>query len=450
MTSKSNYIDEVTRLLARLDGQHQENTEPEQETPIPDTQEPIEDIYVYILREREEEEDEQVIDSTLTEPDTNVPPAPSLIQPLPGDKRSERIAYALLSVSLLMVASIILLQLSILINPPIATIVLIPKSQTISLTGTLQLGRVLSPVTISQSQIAPTTGKGHQDAKQATGILTFYNGSNTPQTSNAGTVFTGNDGIQVVTDADTNIPAANPPVFGQATVPAHALHANAQGNIPAYDINVALSSDLTVKNLAAFTGGQDERNFQTVTKADITTAAASLKTTITHSMQAALQTQLTTDEQVQPFPCTPTTAADHQLGQEANEVKVTVSVTCSGVAYDTKSLETRATQLLTTQAVKKLGTGYSELGNPQVSVTQATAHNKTTMLSFSSQGIWVYGLSTAAQEQIKHLIAGKTKQEALHILESQPGIERVSTQWDENTKLPKDIQYIHLVIFAGI
>ena len=60
-------------------------------------------------------------------------------------------------------------QLSLIFHPPIATVIIIPKSQTVTLHATLQQGRVLNPITISQSETTPTTGKGHQDAKQAKG-----------------------------------------------------------------------------------------------------------------------------------------------------------------------------------------------------------------------------------------------------------------------------------------
>src|SRR5690348_11835526 len=85
MMKQSRYIDEVNRLLARLDGYHQENTEPEPEPPIPDTQEPIQDMYIrYVFIDQAADQDEgDIIDSTLTEPDTTVPYAPELAtQPL--------------------------------------------------------------------------------------------------------------------------------------------------------------------------------------------------------------------------------------------------------------------------------------------------------------------------------------------------------------------------------
>src|SRR5258707_3443293 len=356
----------------------------------------------------------------------------------------------MMSLLLFLCFASIALQPHFMLNPPIATIILIPKSQTLSLNATAQLGRLLPPTTLSQEKTVPTAGTGSQDASAATGTVAFYNGSNPPQTSNAGTLFTGNDGIKVATDIDANIPAETPPIEGQATVPAHALNANAKGNIQAYDINLAVSSDLTVKNLSNFSGGQDARDFQTVTKQDIAQAAAPLKTTLAQSMQGALTGQLQSGEALVTPPCTPTITTDHQIGNEATQVKVTVSETCSGVAYNTQELETKATQLLTTQALKKLGTGYSLLGDVQVTTNTATVTASRPTITFTCNGVWVYALSNQAQKHIKDLIKGKTTQDAMHLLQTLPGIERVSTSWDVNTKLPKDTQNIHLVIFAGI
>jgi hypothetical protein len=102
---QSRYSEEVTQLLASLDGQ-QENTEPLPETPIPDTQEPIQDVYIqYIFIEREEDE-QDIIDSTLTEPDTNVPYAPT-IEPLTktqarDEKTSKQVGLCMMSLCVIL------------------------------------------------------------------------------------------------------------------------------------------------------------------------------------------------------------------------------------------------------------------------------------------------------------------------------------------------------------
>src|SRR5258708_10879456 len=91
----------------------------------------------------------------------------------------------------------IALQLNFILNPPIATIILIPKSQTFSLNATAQLGRLLPPTTLSQEKTVPTTGKGHQDARAAQGTITFYNGQLSQQFVPSGTMLTTSNHLQV-------------------------------------------------------------------------------------------------------------------------------------------------------------------------------------------------------------------------------------------------------------
>jgi len=65
-------------------------------------------------------------------------------------------------------------------------------------------------------------------------------------------------------------------------------------------------------------------------------------------------------------------------------------------------------------------------------------------IAFTSQAVFEYALSTQAQRQIKNLLAGKRKQDALRILLLHPGINQaVITGIDDLAKLPKDL---HLLI----
>ena len=387
------------------------------------------------------EEEEGVIDTTLAGA-----PAP---QPTQGKAyRGSWLAYAPVSVVLLLVCFSFL---HVLFFPPLAHITLILKSQEVSATTTLQTGRILAPLTLSQSAGVPATGRGHQDPKQATGTITFYNGQLNSVFIPAGTQFTGNDGTQIVTDQDATIPSANPPIEGQASVPAHAVTAGTQGNIPARDINTACCATAVLAvNLTPFQGGANERNFQFVTKSDIENAAIPLKAAVSQSVTAALQAQLKDNEQLQSLPCAPQVSADHQINEEATSVKVTATLTCSAVAYNQTTLQQQATALLTTQAFKKLGPGYSLLGTIQVTVTHAIPTHTIPTLVLSLTGTWTYALSSAAQQRVKDLVKGKTYQEALHILRSLPGIEKASLAWDEHTKLPEDPKDIHLLLISGI
>ncbi len=378
------------------------------------------------------------------------------LSPQPAQQPAPNAAIGTLLFGLFMVLSCLMFQFFILLNPFTVTITLAARSQQLSLRGTLQLGRVLNPITLSQSQTTPTTGHGHQDAKSATGSITFYNGQLQSVFVPAGTLLTGNDGEQVETSQDATVPAESqsiPPALGLATVSAHAVIAGAQGNIATGDINQGCcATAIKAVNTASFSGGQDERDFQTVAKSDITSTEAPLKATLAQSVQGALQGQLKNNEGVVMPSCTTSTTSDHRPGEEAAAVKVTVSETCSGVAYNSQQLEASVTLLLLTQATKKLGAGYSLLSDPHITVTGAASAKQVT-LSFTSVSTWVYALSSAEQNHIKKLIAGKTTEKALQLLLSLPGIERVSLQssgFGDAARLPKDPRTIHLLLIYGI
>ena len=430
----NNLEGQVQKLLAGMDKHNGQ----EVETGIPGNEatDGIQDIYVLIVREQEEEEQAQVVDS------------------VPVKNKPEYMAFLPACVFLLVIVSSLTFQLYCIVNPPIATITIIPKSQPVTLTGTLQLGRFLQPLTISQSQNTATTGKGHQDAKAATGTVTFYNGQQTEQTIAQGSMITGSDGVSIETTQSATIPPGNPGTgYGTATVTAQAVVAGSNGNIQAGDVNTTLALAVFVKN-NQFTGGQDKRTFQTVARRDIVNTALPLKAAVTQSMQGALQGQLRPQEQLFILPCTPTVLSDHGIGQEAIQVKVTVSQTCSAVAYSSQELAKKATAFLSSQALHKTGAGYSLFGAVQVSVKQARVTSVTKPLVFvifKASGTWIYGLSNIAQEQIKHLIVGKTTQQAGKLLASLTGIEQVSirlTGFGDATKLPKQSSNIHMAFIV--
>src|SRR6266699_1980207 len=188
---------------------------------------------------------------------------------------------------------------------PSATVTIISVPRTITRTTAIQVsGKELLPLTIMQSTTAPATGKQHQDATRAVGTITFYNGLLTSQTIATGTILTGSDGVQVITDQPAIIPAANPPLEGHVTIPTHALSAGAGGNIQAYDINQACcATSVVAKNTRSFTGGAPARDFIIVTIHDLETATGAIKTTLFKSEQAALTTELNPGEALIAPPC---------------------------------------------------------------------------------------------------------------------------------------------------
>ncbi len=333
-----------------------------------------------------------------------------------------------------------------------ATITIIPIERSITTTAATQVqARAIAPLTLSQSATVPATGKRQQAATRAAGTITFYNGLLTPQTIAGGTVLTGSDGTQVVTDQPATIPAANPPMEGQITIPAHALLAGGEGNIPAYDINTACcASSVVAKNTNAFTGGASARDVVEVSREDINNAVTTLLVTLSRSENAALTAQLHPGEALITPSCTPHVASNHRPGEEATQVSVTVSVTCTGIAYAAHDVYANATRMITAEAAKRLGTGYSLIGDVQVTIVQATitnSHQGGAHIIVQVTGTWAYQITPRIQKQLAALIAGKTKQQAIATLLQVPGIAgaQISLRGGNQT-LPQDLKAIRILV----
>jgi hypothetical protein len=346
---------------------------------------------------------------------------------------------------------------------PTATVTIVPVSKAITATGTLTVvtgpantarqeipGRLLSTISMSQVRSVPTTGTGHQDAQAAHGTITFYNAAPTPQTVAAGTLLTGADGVQVVTDQEAIIPAAVFPTDGQATVSAHAVLAGPSGNIAAHDIYGPCCRLNVFAANSAFTGGQLARIYPIVTAHDVSAAAESLETSLTRSMQAAFQPQVKSDETlITPLPCQPAVTPDHQIGTEAGLVQVTVSLTCTGEVYRTSAFEAQATQMVTHAAAQQLGAGYQENGAIQASIQNAAYRpHGTVSLVIKGAGSWTYQIDEQQRAAMTRLIAGRTKAQATSLLLALPGVESAAISQERDEQLPADPSRIQVIVVA--
>ncbi len=260
-----------------------------------------EDAESRAVHEAVTEDDEPLATGPLTRTDTR--------PPWPARPR----AWLLVSAGLVSVGLLLLLGL-LLAAPllaPTATVAILPQATTLSTTTTLTIvtvgtpdpahaeiaGRRLSTLTLSQAQTIPTTGLGHQDARAAHGLVTFYNALPEVQTIPAGTLLVGADGVEVVTDQQAVLPAAIPPTDGQMSVVAHAIRPGPGGNIEAGDIHgPCCRAYVLAQNQAAFTGGQDARMFPMLSQHDLDEAVDSLTASRGHSVRAAFSAQLQAGE----------------------------------------------------------------------------------------------------------------------------------------------------------
>ena len=349
-----------------------------------------------------------------------------------------------------------------------ATVTILPVATQIAVTSRLTVvsgtadplqqevpGRLLASLTLAQARTVPTTGTGHQEAQAAHGLLTFYNASLDVQTVPAGTTLSTAQGVVIVTDQDAVIPAA--PTLqtnGQVTVPAHAVPAGPAGNLSAGEIyGPCCRLNVSVAN-SVFTGGQNARSYPLVTAQDVNGATASLLTSLQASAQAAFQAQVRRDESLLPPACTPQVRSDQHVGDEARQITVTLTETCTGETYQTQALHTLITQMVTAEAQKRLGTGYQVNGDVQ---SRVTASNRVpgqqrgrVTLEVRGTGTWSYQFDEVHLHTIASMIAGKSRQQATTLLLHWPGVSQVAmnVSGTDTTTLPRDPARIHLVVLA--
>jgi hypothetical protein len=323
---------------------------------------------------------------------------------------------------------------------PSATVTIVPISEEVHVTASITAvtrtpdeghheveARLLSVTTPAVAQTVPTTGKGHMPATHAMGTLTFYNEAPYAQTIASGTLLTGADGVQVVTNTPAFLPAGNPPRLGVVTVPAHAIPTGPLGNIAAFDLSgLCCVAGVAVKNPMAFTGGQKARDYMAVAQRDVAQIAGPLATTLTRSSQATFGMQVNLNEQeVAPARCMPTVHTDHPIGGEATQVTATVAVTCQGEVYDAQGARVLAATLLAQQAARILGANYEVVGEVTTQLTQVRLrdpHQGTLLLSVLAQGVWSYPVSETRLHHLASLIAGKRVEDARMLLLHLQGI----------------------------
>jgi hypothetical protein len=396
----------------------------------------------------------------------NAEPATGPIKSLAAGKRHRRLWLPAVLLLALMLLGAAAYAVGALWLATAVTITIIPAStelnQRISIDATRgtptpsQVG-VLAYTANSprQTTMHPASGTGHQPAVAGQGMLTFYNLATYQIVIPAGTVFTGGDGVQVALGATAFIPAGNPPALGSTAVSAYAVQPGAAGNIGPLDINTALGGSyngVEVRNVDAFTGGQDGRTYAIVTRQDITNAAAPLQASLTQATQSALQGQLGPHERflAQAF-CVPSVQANPAAGQPGTQVTVTVQVACHRDAYNQQAATQLATARFTEQAGAQLGVSYVRVGpitSAPIQVSAAAAGHYT--LTVPLAGRWVYQFDRTLRQDLALQLAGKASSAASSLLLHMPGIAQASIQltgWNTGV-LPTDTNRIHVIVAA--
>ncbi len=206
----------------------------------------------------------------------------------------------------------------------------------------------LVPIYQKQQEAVTATGSIHQQATNAAGLITFYNGLLTEQTVPAETTLTGKDGIKVITSKAAVIPPAtptSPPTYGTVSVTAYASIAGSLGNIADLDINGACcGASILAQNLYPFSGGQDARDIPVLTKTDLATGTQQLTSQVTTVVNDQAQQEVNPGYIMLPLNCTTKLTANHQAGDQVESAIVTLTQTCTPLAYFAPDIEALAQQ----------------------------------------------------------------------------------------------------------
>lgn len=289
------------------------------------------------------------------------------------------------------------------------------------------------------------SGVAHIPATAAWGTRTLYNAATYPQTIAAGTVLTGNDGVQVVIDALAPIPSGNPPLFGVVTVSAHALQAGSRGNIAALDSDgLCCVASVAVKNTADFSGGQDARTYSTVRQADIEVLAHPLIDTLTQDAQAGVRSQIGPQVWMVAIPtCTPAISVDHPVGSRATQVTVTIEVACQSEVYDQQAARLFAAASFARESSTALGANSMLVGQVTTTLVGGVVTDMKRgplVLTIEARGMWVYQWSPTYLRALAKRIAGVRKQNALALLHSLEEVQSaiIHQEGSEQAMLPAD------------
>lgn len=132
------------------------------------------------------------------------------------------------------------------------------------------------------------TGIKSFPATRAVGTLTITNGSILTEILPAGTIFTGADIVEVITDQQVTIPPGSATGLGIAYVSAHTVIPGARGNIPTLDINITEGTALFIRNTTAFHGGADAYSIRFITQSDRDSAIAQARQALTQKTSTLL------------------------------------------------------------------------------------------------------------------------------------------------------------------
>lgn len=343
-------------------------------------------------------------------------------------------------------------------SPTTATVIITPRYRDIQAILAVSTPSLQLSSTITRRASAAGTGVEQQQARPASGMLTFYNIATFPQTIPAGSiVVTRTNGVAYATDATVTVQAGNPPAEASVDVGAHALSSGTMGNISPGAIgmipccaNIRLNG-VVVNNTYPFTGGQEAATFTVVDQRDIDASAIQLEAAAQQAAQTSIHGQIPSHLQLLPSQCAATVRADPPVGSRSAHTTVTVTETCRGKVYNQNVALQAAIAEFVKSATREAGlslVGYRLLvsGTQITNVSPDSPGGAVLACTVQVQGRWLYQFGLQQIASLKQKIAGLTYTQARAALQHALGIRLVTLSLSGGNILPLDASKISVIV----
>jgi len=191
-----------------------------------------------------------------------------------------------------------------------------------------------------------------------------------------------------------------------------------------------------------------------VQQADVDAVVNPLITSLSKQAQSDFSKQLAPNEQLIGSPnCTKeVTTNKGEIGDQGHNITsttVTVSATCTGMAYDQKGAQQVAQDRLQKKAASDPGTGYALVGNISSKVVNINRQKGNIFLLVSAQGTWAYQIGDAQKTQLAHNLAGKKLTDAQAFLNGQKGFKSATIKLSDDSKtMPTDPAQIKIDVLS--
>lgn len=269
-----------------------------------------------------------------------------------------------------------------------------------------------------------TTGK-KQTGDDAKGTVTIFNNSDGGITLPTGTTITSSNNLDFTLDKPVTVASASGDVFsgtkpGTGSVTVTASTFGTGYNLPSgAKFTISGHSDVAAKNDNAFAGGTT-KNIQVVAQADLDKLSKTIVTQLENTAKGDMAKKVSSDSQVLPNFISETfdkKSFSGAVGDQANDVSITTSISYKGVSYKKSDMEAFA--------AKKLGGGDLTVNNDQLSVSAQSLKESAGVVS-GKLTIKAGLIPQIDPSQLAQNLKGKSLDQALNQINSIPQIEHVS------------------------